>query len=52
MPDAATRARSAGFDDYWTKPIDVPRILADLDRLAGAQAVHDRGADRLIVEKD
>lgn len=30
--DAACRA---GFDDYWTKPIDVDRMLEDLSRLAG-----------------
>jgi CheY-like chemotaxis protein len=34
MPDAVARARAAGFDDYWTKPIDVSRFLAGLDRLA------------------
>ncbi len=26
-------ARAAGFDDYWTKPIDVPQVLAGLDRV-------------------
>jgi PAS domain S-box-containing protein len=25
-------ARRAGFDDYWTKPIDVGRVLGDLSR--------------------
>ena len=34
MPDAVAGARSAGFDDYWTKPIDVAQFLAGLDRLA------------------
>jgi len=34
MPDAVQRAREAGFEDYWTKPIDVAQFLAGLDRLA------------------
>ncbi len=29
------RALQAGFDIYLTKPIDVPRLLAELDRLLG-----------------
>ncbi len=39
MSDDIARARAAGFDDYWTKPIDFKRFLADLDALAarGAQ---------------
>ena len=37
MPDAVAQARAAGFDDYWTKPIDVARLLAGLDRLAAAK---------------
>jgi PAS domain S-box-containing protein len=47
MPDAATRARAAGFDDYWTKPIDLGRILAGLDRLAGAVRAHGPGQPAL-----
>jgi PAS domain S-box-containing protein len=39
MPDAAARARAAGFDDYWTKPIDFKQFLDGLDRLAGRVAV-------------
>ena len=35
MGDDIARARAAGFDDYWTKPIDVKRFLANLDALAG-----------------
>ena len=26
-------ARAVGFDDYWTKPIDLKRFLAALDAL-------------------
>ena len=42
MPDAVRRARDIGFDDYWTKPIDIARFLAGLDKLAAAppQACH------------
>ena len=35
MSDDINRARAAGFDDYWTKPIDFKRFLANLDTLAG-----------------
>jgi CheY-like chemotaxis protein len=34
MPEDIVRARHAGFDDYWTKPIDFRRFLAGLDALA------------------
>ena len=30
MPEDIARARAAGFDDYWTKPIDVDRFLKAL----------------------
>mgnify|MGYP001232431969 CR=1 FL=1 len=33
MPDDIARARAAGFDDYWTKPIDIDQFLAALSRL-------------------
>jgi CheY-like chemotaxis protein len=36
MPDAVRKARDAGFDGYWTKPIDIAQFLADLDQLAAA----------------
>ena len=31
------RALAAGFDDYWTKPIDIPRFLGAIDALAHGQ---------------
>jgi PAS domain S-box-containing protein len=33
MPEDIARARAAGFDDYWTKPIDFAEFLGGLDRL-------------------
>jgi PAS domain S-box-containing protein len=33
MPEDIARARHAGFDDYWTKPIDFTEFLGGLDRL-------------------
>jgi PAS domain S-box-containing protein len=36
MREQIDAALAAGFDDYWTKPIDVPRVLADLARLLSA----------------
>lgn len=36
MPDDVQAARSAGFDDYWTKPIDVRRFLSAIDALVQA----------------
>jgi CheY-like chemotaxis protein len=38
MPEDIARARQAGFDDYWTKPIDFSRFLKGLDQLAQASA--------------
>ena len=34
-PDDLRRARQAGFAGYWTKPLEVERILAELDALLG-----------------
>ena len=31
--DDIARALSAGFESYWTKPLDIERVLAELDRL-------------------
>jgi PAS domain S-box-containing protein len=33
MPEDVRAARAAGFDDYWTKPIDLSAFLAAIDRL-------------------
>jgi CheY-like chemotaxis protein len=39
QPEDVDRARRAGFAGYWEKPIEVARILGDLDRvLAGTAA--------------
>ena len=34
MPDDIARAKRIGFDDYWTKPIDLAQFLGGLDQLA------------------
>jgi len=33
LPEQIARARQAGFDDYWTKPINVVQVLGHLQRL-------------------
>ncbi|MBA3590452.1 MAG: hypothetical protein H0W38_12885 [Methylibium sp.] len=33
MPEDLERARRAGFAGYWTKPIDIARVMNDLDAL-------------------
>ncbi len=33
MPEDVRSARAAGFDDYWTKPIDLASFLGVIDRL-------------------
>ncbi len=33
MPEDVQSARAAGFDDYWTKPIDLTAFLRAIDRL-------------------
>jgi CheY-like chemotaxis protein len=37
VPEEAVRAKAAGFDDYWTKPIDFQQFLNGLDRIAAAR---------------
>ena len=36
MPDHVQAALAAGFDDYWTKPIQFEHFLAGIDSLAAA----------------
>jgi PAS domain S-box-containing protein len=39
MPQDIARARIAGFDAYWTKPLDLSRVMTDVEYLlAGAPA--------------
>lgn len=38
MPEDVQRALAAGFAEYWTKPIEVARFLAAIDRLLQARA--------------
>lgn len=38
MQDQIDAARAAGFDDYWTKPIDIKQVLKKLDRLLDGAA--------------
>lgn len=35
MPEEIDRALREGFDEYWTKPLDVPGVLASLDTIFG-----------------
>jgi CheY-like chemotaxis protein len=52
MPDAMQKARAAGFDDYWTKPIDIQSFLAGLDRLATAPRPHGARTNPLSSDKE
>jgi len=38
IPADVRSALEAGFDDYWTKPLEVTRFLADMDALSTASA--------------
>lgn len=38
MAEQVAAARAAGFDDYWTKPIDVPAFLAGIDRYGASRS--------------
>ncbi len=37
LPDDLARARAAGFMGYWRKPLEIERVLADLQRICGAR---------------
>ncbi|MBT9594711.1 MAG: PAS domain-containing protein [Vitreoscilla sp.] len=39
MPDDVAAALSAGFNEYWTKPLNLQRFLADMDALLAAHAM-------------
>ena len=38
MPERISAALAAGFDDYWTKPIQFDAFLGHLDRMVAAHA--------------
>jgi DNA-binding NarL/FixJ family response regulator len=38
MPDDVRRAAAAGFAGYWSKPINIARIMSDLDRISAGLA--------------
>lgn len=37
MPDEIARAREHGFDDYWTKPLDIARLAERITRAAASR---------------
>lgn len=37
MPDEVQRALANGFDQYWTKPLDVPTLARRIAQAAGAR---------------
>jgi len=37
MPEDIDRALKAGFEDYWTKPLDLRVFMRSLDTIFGAQ---------------
>lgn len=43
LPGDVQRGRAAGFDDYLTKPIDVPRLLQRIDELLAARPPRREG---------
>ena len=46
MPDDIARGRAAGFDDYWTKPIEFAAFTAGLVRLFPSATDRPRAASR------
>jgi CheY-like chemotaxis protein len=43
LPEDLDRAARAGFAGYWSKPIDVARIMGDLERVRAGMAVEAAG---------
>jgi CheY-like chemotaxis protein len=39
MPEDVQRAYEAGFIGYWTKPIDIAAVVADIDQLLQSPAL-------------
>jgi CheY-like chemotaxis protein/nitrogen-specific signal transduction histidine kinase len=52
VPEEAVRARAAGFDDYWTKPIDFQQFLNGLDRIAAARTASAPTAPSFTEKQD
>ena len=50
MQDHIQAALDAGFDDYWTKPIQFDRFLAHIDRLVAAMVGGSQGASRSLTQ--
>jgi CheY-like chemotaxis protein len=42
MPDDIDRAARAGFAGYWSKPINISKIMSDLDRISLGRAPEGR----------
>lgn len=40
MPESIEHLRAAGATDYWTKPLDIPKLFTLLDRLEHEVSVH------------
>ncbi|WP_295641523.1 PAS domain-containing protein [uncultured Methylibium sp.] len=38
MPHEVARARAAGFDDYWTKPLDISRLVERMEQVLARAA--------------
>ena len=55
MKENIERGRAAGFADYLTKPIDIPKFIATLDRLLAPLPDHSpapEGAVRVLLAED